>query len=255
MTILTERAGSIAILTLSNPGARNAMSAAMWDALADAVEAQGQDASVRAILLTGAGDHFCGGADITEFAEVFATPEAARAYNDRVAAGQAAVSGVPKPVIAVVEGVAVGAGCGIAAAADLRFAAASARFGMPPARLGASYPFEATRTLVNLIGPARTKDMMFSARLIGAEEAYAIGLADRVVADGTALAEALAYAEALARLSPASMVAAKQMVRAITDGTDAETPALRALFDESFGGDDFREGYRAFLEKRRPDFG
>ncbi|MEM7189630.1 MAG: enoyl-CoA hydratase-related protein [Pseudomonadota bacterium] len=243
----------IATVTLSRPDSRNAVTEAMWRAIPPLCDRLANE-DVRAVLLTGAGDHFCGGADVAEFHRVFASPTAARSYNDLVEAGRLALTLVPCPTIAVVRGYAVGAGCGLSMACDLRFVARDARFSMPPARLGAAYPVTGTRQLVDLVGPSRAKDMLYSGRMVDAEEALAIGLADRVFASENLMAEALVYAESVANLSAGSHRITKQIVQAICYGVDGEPPELRSLFDGSFAGDDFAEGYRAFLEKRRPSF-
>ncbi|MEM1161026.1 MAG: enoyl-CoA hydratase-related protein [Pseudomonadota bacterium] len=245
---------NIATVTLSRPEARNAVTEAMWRALPDLCDRLGRDENVRGVLLTGAGDHFCGGADVAEFPRVFASPAAARDYNDLVEGGRLALTLLPKPTVAAVRGYAVGAGCGIAMACDLRFAAVGAQFAMPPARLGAAYPVTGTRQLVDLVGPSRAKDMLFSGRMVMADEAVAMGLADRVLPEEKLMGEALAYLQGIADLSADSVRRSKKIVQAISDGVDGEPAELRDLFNESFAGTDFAEGYRAFLEKRRPRF-
>jgi len=226
----------------------------MWAALPGLMAELEADRTVRAVLITGTGGHFSAGADIAEFPVAYADPAAARHTSDLIHAGHEAVTRFPKPAFAVVRGVCVGAGCGIAMGCDLRFAGASARFAMPPAKLGASYPFASMRQLVHLVGPARAKDMLFSGRLVGADEALSIGLADRLLADDALMPAALDYARQVADLSASSIDALKRTVQAICDGADAETDALRALFDGAFASDDFAEGYRAFLVKRNPRF-
>ncbi|ROU04093.1 enoyl-CoA hydratase-related protein [Histidinibacterium lentulum] len=246
--------GPVAVLTLSAPERRNAVSRAMWAALPELCARIDRDDGIRVLILTGEGDTFSAGADISEFAESYATPDEAGRTNAVVHAGQTAVAGLSKPVIARIRGACVGGGCGLALSADLRFAASDARLGIPPARLGLAYSFSATRQLVTLVGPARAKDILFSARLIGAEEALAIGLTDRCLPPETLDAETLTYAETLAGLSQVSIRTAKAMIEAIRAGADAEPDTLRAAYDASFGGPDFAEGCRAFLEKRPPRF-
>jgi enoyl-CoA hydratase/carnithine racemase len=207
------------------------------------------------LILTGEGETFSAGADISEFADSYASPEEAVRTNATVRAGQAAVATLSKPVIARIRGACVGGGCGLALSADLRFAASDARLGITPARLGLAYSFADTKQLVDVVGPARAKDILFSARLIGAEEALTMGLVDRCLPPGALEAETRAYAESLAGLSQVSIRTAKAMIEAVRAGADTETDALRAAFEASFAGADFAEGYRAFLDKRRPEFG
>ena len=248
-------ADGFATVTLNRPETRNALTAGMWRALPEVAARLAADEGVRAVLIRGAGERaFSGGADIAEFPEVYATAESARAYNDAVRAGQDAVARLPMPVVAVVFGACVGGGCGLALSCDLRFAAEGARFGIPPARLGAAYSFADTRQLVELVGPARAKDILFSGRLLPAEEALRIGLCDRVLPEAALVAEAEGYARAVADLSAVSVRTSKRMVRAILDGADAETAEHRGWLDAAFASDDFAEGYAAFLEKRPPRF-
>lgn len=248
--------GRVATLTLNREPQRNAFNLAMWRALPTIASALTGDDRVRAVLVRGAGERaFSGGADIAEFPTVYETAATARAYNDAVRAGQDAIARLPKPVIAVVFGACVGGGCGLALSCDLRFAAQGARFGIPPAKLGAAYSFGDVKQLAQLVGPARAKDILFSGRLLDADEARRIGLIDRVFCADALAAEARTYAESLAALSPVSLATSKRMVQAVRDGAETETPELRALFDAAFASADFQEGYRAFLEKRAPDFG
>ena len=250
-----EVSGGIATLTVDRPQARNALTLACWRALPEIAAALGADPAVRGVLVRGAGERaFSGGADIAEFPEVYATAERARAYNDAVRAGQDALARLSRPVVAAVFGACVGGGCGLALASDLRFAAEGARFGIPPAKLGAAYSFADTKQLVELVGPARAKDILFSGRLLGAEEALRIGLCDRVLPEDALIGAAEDWLREVAGLSAVSVATAKRMVRAVQDGADAETPELRALFDAAFASADFAEGYAAFLEKRAPRY-
>ena len=244
----------VAIITLSKPDSRNAMSKAMWIAMPKVMDALAGDDRVKAVLLTGAGGNFCAGADISEFHATYADAAAAREYNDLVEAGRLALTNQPKPTLAATPGYTVGAGCGLAMACDLRFADENTKFGMPPARLGAAYPFPGVRQMVSLIGPARAKDMLYSGRLVDADEALRIGLADRVFPAETLMDEAFSYLAGVTSLSSNSHRIAKQVVGAILDGADVETDELRRLFDSAYVSDDFREGYSAFLEKRKPVF-
>ena len=252
--LLISLAGSTATITLNRPTTRNAMTTAMWQALPGLIDRLARDARIKAVVLTGAGGEFCTGADVSEFPDAFADAKAARAYNDLVEVGRHALTHLSKPVIAVVPGLAVGAGCGLAMACDLRFASNTARFAMPPAKLGAAYPFPGVQQMVGLIGPARAKDMLYSGRLVPADEALRIGLVDRVVPGDMLMDEALAFIDGVSSLSGNSHRISKHMVQAVLDGTDTETDGLREMFDASFASDDFREGYRAFLEKRKPVF-
>lgn len=249
LTLVRER---IAVVTLDAPSTRNAMTRAMWAALPDIAARIAADHDVRAVLVTGAGGAFCAGADISEFETVYGTEATARDYNALVRAGQQALRDLPRPVIAAIEGPCVGGGCGLALSCDLRFAGEGAVFAITPARLGIAYGPADTMALVEKVGPARAKDILFSARKLAADEALSIGLVERVVPAGSAVAAAQAYAESLAALSPASLAVTKRIVNGLIP-VPAD-PSLMRDFEALFTGPDFAEGTRAFLERRPPRF-
>jgi enoyl-CoA hydratase/carnithine racemase len=246
----------VATLTVDRPDKHNALSLEMWLALPGLMHRVGMDPEVQVVVLTGAGGSaFSAGADIAEFAELFATPEGTARFNAAVRSGNLALERCPKPTIAMVHGLCVGGGCGLALHCDLRFAGAGARFGITPAKLGFVYPFEDTRRLVDHVGPARAKDLLFSGRLIRADEALAIGLVDRVVEDATLAEVVRDYAATLCGLSQFSIQAAKRIIQAIQDGATAITDAGAATFlEEAARNVDFVEGREAFVAKRRPSF-
>lgn len=243
--------GRIATLTLNRPATKNAMTRAMWAALPEVMATVAADDAVRALVVTGAGGAFSAGADIGEFAQVYADADSAAAYNAIVRAGVAALRDVPRPVIAAIHGPCVGGGVAMALACDLRMAARDAVFAVPPARLGIAYSPGDTALLVEKIGPARTKDMIYSARRVAAEEALSMGLIDRMAADDP-LTAATDYATGLADLSPASIRQAKATINALAPATS--DPALLSGFAALFSGPDFAEGRAAFLERRAPRF-
>ena len=245
----------IATLELNAPERRNAMSAAMWAGLSEAVAAIAENDEVRVLLVRGAGGKaFCAGAHIGEFEELYATARSARDYSAIIRAAQADLSNLARPTIAVIEGACVGGGCGIALACDLRFAAADARFAITPARLGLVYSYADTAQLIEKVGPARAKDILFSGRMLDAQEALRIGLIDRVCAGDALADEALAYAQMLAGVSQASIRTAKRMVNRLSDLAARGAPEMDALADAAFSSADFKEGYNAFLAKRPPSF-
>jgi enoyl-CoA hydratase/carnithine racemase len=253
--ILLERHGPVARLILNRPDRHNAISLAMWQSLPGLIQEIEADTVIQAVIVSGAGGRaFSSGADIAEFDRVYDTPDSSRAYNDAVRAGFQAVERLSKPTVAMVQGICVGGGCGLALSCDLRFAAEGARFGITPARLGLVYSFADTKRLVDTVGPARARDMLFSGRLVPAEEALRIGLIDRLLPPDRLEAETLAYVSDLCRLSQYTIRATKRIIQDMVDGADTETAEARRLFDASFAGVDFREGVSAFLGKRPADF-
>lgn len=250
-----ERTAGIAKLILNQPAKRNAINAAMWQALPAAVDRLEADPEVKLVIVRGADDRaFSAGADISEFPEVYATPERAEAYNEAVRVAQLALAELSKPTLATIRGACVGGGCGIALCCDLRIASRDARFGITPARLGLAYSFEDTRRLVNAVGPAHAKDILFTGQLIDAERAYQIGLINRLV-EGTRLDdEAAAYAAQICAGSQYSVRAAKSVIDRIAAGADEADAELRAQLSGAFIGEDFREGYKSFIERRPARF-
>jgi enoyl-CoA hydratase/carnithine racemase len=183
-----------------------------------------------------------------------AHPERMRAMQQAVLEGQLAWARLAIPTIAVIRGACTGGGCGLALACDLRLAADDSFFAIPPARLGLVYALDDTRRLVDLVGPARAKEILFTGRRIAAREALDLGLVNEVVPAADLEARALELAAVIAGNAGNSIAAAKHVVNLIMDGTRAETPATRAMFDEAFNSAEFAEGARAFLEKRAPRF-
>ena len=240
-------------IVLNRPERRNAISRAMWRALPAvrvAIEAR-QDALV--VLVEGRDGHFSAGADISEFDEVYRDAAAARDYGDAVQDGLKAVIELDRPSIAVLQGNVVGGGLGLALACDLRFCAADAYLAVTPAKLGLVYGHAETRRLVELVGPSRAKDLLFTGRRIETDEALAIGLIDRRIETGLH-DTVLGYARGLAELSQASIRAAKRTVEVIAAGMIVETPAFRALVESAAFGVDFAEGRAAFAGKRAAKF-
>jgi enoyl-CoA hydratase/carnithine racemase len=238
-------AEGVGTITIDRPDKRNAMSAAMWRELPVLLERLAADPAVRVVVLTGAGGHFCAGADIGELADITA--------GDLATAAEEALAFFPKPTIAAVRGFAVGGGCQLAAACDLRFAADDARFGITPAKIGIVYPGETTGRLVQLVGPASAKYLLFSGELVDAAHALRIGLLDEVLPAADLDERVAGFARILASRSQLTQQGAKAIVNAAAAG--ALTPELIEDWDrESRKGVDSAEGVAAFLERRAPRF-
>jgi enoyl-CoA hydratase/carnithine racemase len=241
----------LAHLRLDVPERRNAMSLAMWRALprlCDAIEAR-PDALVG--IVEGAGGHFCAGADILEFDEVFRDAPAARDYLHAIEMGLSALIALDRPVIAALEGAAIGGGLAVALCCDLRFCADDAHLAIPPAKLGLLYGSVETSRLVELVGPSRARDLLYSGRRIATEEALRIGLIDRRVAATELRGSVEAYARDLASASQSSIRGAK---RAVEAALARDAAGLHELVEAAAASGDFREGRAAFREKREPRF-
>lgn len=248
------REGAVATLLIDQPARRNAMTRAMWRAMPALVGEAAADPAIAVLRVEGGGGHFCGGADIAEFAETYATAESTKAANADIAAAGEALAGFPKPAVAVIRGACVGGGVALALACDLRFAAANARFAVTPAKLGLIYNQADTTRLMRAVGAARAADLLFTGRIIDAPAALRIGLVEEVYPPDALDDAVSAWLTPVAAGSRAALRDIKAMIHAVQDGAPPASPALRALFDDAFAGADFREGYRAFLEKRPPRF-
>jgi len=251
--ILVEREGRVAIVTFNRPDARNAMSFEMYDTLHDLCERFDADPEVRVLVLRGAGDRaFASGTDIRQFLDV-TTREDVLAYEGRITRVLARLHGMRTPTLAMVQGDAVGGGLFMALACDLRLAAAHARFGAPVARtLGNCTAPLSFSLLAATVGAVRARNMLLTARLVDAAEARAIGLADEVHPAAALEARVRELARALTELAPLTLAAVKEATRRVTAPAvlhDAEDIILSCYLS-----DDFREGVRAFLEKRKPEW-
>jgi enoyl-CoA hydratase len=243
--LLYEIRDGIGFVTLNRPAARNALTFAMYERLAQIAADPGE---ARALIITGAGDKaFAAGTDIAQFRE-FRTAEDAIGYEARLDRVLGALERCTVPVIAAVSGACTGGGAGIAAACDLRLAAANARFGFPIARtLGNCLSMANLARLSALIGPGRVTEMIFTARLLGAEEALAVGLVSEVVPDHEALMKrAVALARLVAGHAPLTLRATKEALRRLREQLPPDEDLIRMCYTS----DDFLEGMEAFLGKR-----
>ncbi len=247
-----EKRGEIGHFVFNRPQARNALTFEMYEHLREACAAVDADASIKALLIYGAGDKaFAAGTDIAEF-RAFKTPQDAVDYEIKVDRVFTALENCRAPTIAAIVGACTGGGAAIAACCDLRIAASNARFGFPIARtLGNCLSVTNYARLAALIGPARIKDLIFTARLIDAEEARLFGFVSEIVADPAALhARAEALATTVAGHAPLTMRATKEALARIRGKVDAGDD----LVVQCYMSEDFQEGMEAFLEKRNPQW-
>jgi enoyl-CoA hydratase len=254
--LLVDVADAVAVVTLNNPAKRNALSSDMRAALPGLLEALQADADVRVVVLTGAGDKaFASGADISEFAERRTSP-GARAEYDRVAeALNRSWAGLDKPLIAMIRGFCIGGGLFTALQADIRIASDDSQFGVPAARLGLGPGFASVKTMISLIGPAWTSEILFSARRFPAAEALQMGLVNRVVPAASLRDQTMSLARSIAGNAPLTVAACKAAIREADRSPDQrEMARVKAMIEACFQSDDYREGQRAFAEKRPPEF-
>jgi len=245
--------GGVAWITFNRPEARNAMTFGMYDRLGELCRELDAERSVRVLVLRGAGDKaFVAGTDISQFRGL-STPADALAYEARLDRVFDALETVRVPTIAAIQGACTGGGLGLAAACDLRLATPTAKLGFPIARtLGNTLSMRTHTRMAALIGVARTKEMVFLARLWGAEEMRAAGFLNEVVADGDLYARAEELARRLLEHAPLTLDATKQALNAFL--RHAQPPGGDELVVRNYLSEDFREGMESFLGKRRPQW-
>jgi len=253
MSLRLEKQGAVAHLLIDRAAKRNAFTQAMWEDFPRLLAQAMTDPAVRAVLLRSAESGiFCAGADIAEFGAGALDPAWRARNQDAIRRAQHELARAEKPVIAAIDGDCVGGGCGLAIACDLRVASPRARFGITPAKLGLVYSLHDTKLLVDLVGPAQAKRILFTAQLLPAEEAQRIGLIE--IVDPDPLGAATEVAATIAAASSHSVRNTKAIVRRILDGQADDDAETQALFAAAFTGPDFREGVSAFLEKRKAVF-
>ena len=241
-------------LTLSQPERRNALNAQMWADLPKILDKAAKTKGLRVLVVTGDGEHFASGADISEFETLYATVESAKKISDDIAAGFDALAKFPMPTIAMIRGACVGGGCALALCCDVRFADTTSKFAITPAKLGLVYPFSDVQRLIETVGIPHAKDMLFSARVIQSKAARKMGLINQIFKVDNLKAKTIEYADGITKLSPQTLKVTKQMFAAYQAGQSGETSQSMDWFLDGFSNDDFKKGYKAFLEKRKPDF-
>ncbi len=255
--ILVQHEPPLATIIFNRPDRRNAISYGMWRELASTLADLDSDQDIRTIVFAGAGDEaFSAGADITDFQKYRSDSQKGALYNDAVNGLLLRLDSMATPTISMIDGFAVGGGCELAIATDLRIASAGSRFGIPVARLGITVGHQEMKGLVNLVGKGNAMYILLSGRLLTTEEALRIGLVNQVLPKAELKDYTYRLANEIANLAPLSHKVNKQ-----TMGQVLAKPSLGDLTPEEailpltqFDTQDYQEGYRAFLEKRRPSF-
>jgi enoyl-CoA hydratase len=255
-TVHVQREAHVGTIVLDHPERHNAISSDMWKGLFEAATELGDDDDIRVVVIRGAGEKaFAAGADISQFGEQRSDSTANRSYDDATAGAHAALSGMPKPLIALIHGYCIGGGLAVALTADIRVASDDARFTIPAARLGLGYGAAGIGKLVQLVGPSAAKRILFLADRFGAEEASAMGLVNRVVPKAELDDAVAGWVATIAENAPLTLKAVKATVaewskpESRRDFTDVDA-MIRACFDSA----DYQEGVSAFMEKRTPRF-
>lgn len=246
--------GALGFVVFDNQTKRNAMTLAMWRSFASALNTFASDPTVRTIILAGAGNQaFVSGSDISEFDKVRNTPKTINYYNATVEAAEAKLFRLSKPTIAKLKGVCVGGGVGIAVCSDIRIASETARFAVTSAKLGLGYGVSGVKRIYELVGPSAAADLLYSGRMISAQEALQIGLVTAVVHDDLIDNHVEDYAETIAANAPLSIAASKAAIQACGDRV-IDHEMLEKMVDDCYASDDYDEGRNAFSQKRKPQF-
>ncbi len=254
--IRKEKDGHIGRVIFDNPARHNAVSKAMWDALADTIEDFEADDDVRIVVLQGAGERaFVAGADISKFEGERANVDGIKAYGVSVNRGYGAVQNAAKPTIAMIRGYCYGGGCGIAICCDLRICSDNSSFCIPAAKLGVGYGYDNLNVLVGLVGPAFAKEIFYTGRRFSAEEALTMGLVNRMLPESDLGDYVQGYADTIASNAPLSVRCTNLMVNEIMKEADLRDMDLcDGLVEDCSKSIDQVEGRNAFMEKRKPVF-
>jgi enoyl-CoA hydratase len=254
--LVIHKRDGVGYVGLNQPGKHNAISYEMWQGISDTMDEFGTDEKVRVIVLAGEGGKaFSAGADISQFDNKRGSADAIEIYNAAVKLAQQKLSAVPKPTIAKITGYCIGGGLGTALCCDMRIASEDSKFGIPAAKLGLGYGYHALRPLVDLVGPSFAKEILFTARRFSADEAYGMGLINRVLPRGELDGYVKDYTDTMAGNAPLTIKACKQIVAEIVkDSKERDLELCQRLVDDCFNSSDYKEGRTAFMEKRKPKF-
>jgi enoyl-CoA hydratase/carnithine racemase len=254
--MLARKDGRVGYVIFNNPERHNAVSLEMWARTAEILDSFANDDDVRVVVITGAGGKsFVSGADISKFESERASLDAAKIYNQAVARANESIYEFAKPTIAMIRGYCIGGGLGLAVCCDLRICSDNSKFAIPAAKLGLGYSYPGVKRLTDLVGPSFAKEIFYTARQFDAEEARAMGLVNRVVPADALESYVKNYADTIAANAPLTVKAAKFIANeAMRDESKRNLARCTELVEACFKSNDYTEGRRAFMEKRKPAF-
>lgn len=255
--LLLEKEVPLGWIIFNQPEKRNAVSQEMWQLIPDYVQELAEDDTIRVVILRGAGEQaFVAGADISQFKERRRNMDDEKEYSKISARGQQSLVTLEKPLLAMIHGYCVGGGVSIALHCDLRLAADDARFGVPAARLGLGYHYSGMEKLMDLVGPAYTKEIFFTARTnFSAQDALRMGLVNQVVPKAELESFTRDYALTMAQNAPLTIRSTKATVaQLLRPSAQRDLALLERMIADCFNSQDYQEGVTAFAEKRRPQF-
>ncbi len=252
--VLVDRDGDIATVTLNRPEKLNAFTKAMWGRLGSVMDELSEDASLRCIILRGAGDKaFCPGNDISEFADERSNSTQAEAYGAFMDKTIQSIRACPVPKVAMIKGVCVGGGLEVAGLCEIRICGESSRFGAPISKLGLVMGYQELGALSDLVGAQGAYEILLEGRILDASEALRKGIVSRVVADADVEAEAYATAGRIADGAPLVHRWHRKFLDRMADPTPPSEEEIKEAY-ACYDTEDFKTGYKAFLEKKKPDF-
>lgn len=254
--LIVRKNKRVGYIGLNQPEKHNAISYEMWQDIARVVDDFESDDQVRVIVVSGEGGRaFSSGADISQFEQKRGSPDAIEVYNRQMNLAYRKLTDVSKPTIARIAGYCIGGGLATALCCDLRIASDDSRFGIPAARLGLGYGYDALKPLVGLVGPTRAKEILFTARQFTAAEAYDMGLVNRVLTRDELDDFVDEYTRTIADNAPLTIKACKQIIAEISKDPDhRDLDLCKRLVDACYASRDYKEGRKAFMQKRKLKF-
>jgi enoyl-CoA hydratase len=254
--MIARKNGGVGWMIFNQPEKHNAVAYEMWQAVPKIIADFEADPAVRVIVLTGAGERaFVSGADISEFEKKRSAEETIKIYDAAGEAAQSSLINATKPTIAMIRGICIGGGLAIALNTDVRICSANSVFAVPAARLGLGYKYGGIKRLVDIVGPAFAKEIFFTANKFTAEDARIMGLVNRVVPEPELESYVKAFAATISSNAPLTVKAAKMAINASVEDPERRRLAeIDAAIKACFASEDYIEGRRAFMEKRKPAF-